>query len=87
LTRATPSNFCNVGAAQAISRTQAFSMWTRDAARVLQWADIGLLRPGHHADLIVVDRDPITCTVEALGSTQVLQTMFAGDIVYDAGVR
>ena len=86
LTHTTPSGFCNLGAAQTISRTQAFSMWTRDAARVLQWDDIGSLIPGHHADLIVVDRDPLTCTVDALGSTQVLRTMFAGGIVYDAGV-
>ena len=34
-------------------------MWTRDAARVLGWDGIGTLAPGSHADLIVVDRDPL----------------------------
>lgn len=85
LTHTTPSGFCNLGAAQTISRTQALSMWTRDAARVLQWDDIGSLQAGHHADLIVVDRDPLTCTIDELGDTHVLRTMFAGNTVYDAG--
>ena len=35
-------------------------MWTRDAARVLRWDGVGTLAPGNHADLIVVDRDPLT---------------------------
>jgi predicted amidohydrolase YtcJ len=60
-------------------------MWTRDAARLLQWNDIGSLKPGCHADLIVVDRDPLTCTIDQLGGTRVLRTMFAGSTVYDAG--
>ncbi len=85
LTHTTPSNFCNLGAAQTISRTQAFSMWTRDAARVLQWDDIGSLSPGFHADLIVVDRDPLECPLAELSATRVLRTLFSGDIVYDAG--
>jgi predicted amidohydrolase YtcJ len=85
LTHTTPSNFCNLGAAQTISRTQAFSMWTRDAARVLQWDDIGSLSPGFHADLIVVDRDPLKCPVGELSATRVLRTLFSGDTVYDVG--
>lgn len=86
LTHTTPSGYCNLGPAQTISRTEAVSMWTRNAARLLQWNDIGSLKPGHHADLIVVDRDPLTCTVEALGGTHVLLTMSAGRTVYDAGM-
>jgi predicted amidohydrolase YtcJ len=85
LTHTTPSNFCNLGAAQTISRTQAFSMWTRNAARVLQWNDIGSLSPGFHADLIVVDRDPLECPVAELSATRVLRTLFSGDTVYDVG--
>jgi predicted amidohydrolase YtcJ len=85
LTHTTPSGYCNLGPAQAITRTEAISMWTRNAARLLQWNDIGSLKPGYHADLIVVDRDPLTCTVDELGGTRVLRTMFAGRTVYDAG--
>src|SRR5215203_5686149 len=56
LTHRTPSGFCNLGPAQTISRMQAVS--TRNAARLLQWDDIGSLSPGFHADLIVLGRDP-----------------------------
>jgi len=81
----TPSGYSNLGAAQKISRTQAISMWTRDAARVLQWNDIGRLSPGAHADLIILDRDPATCPVEDIAGTRVLRTLFDGRTVYDAG--
>jgi predicted amidohydrolase YtcJ len=46
LTHTTPSGYCNLGPAQTITRTEAVSMWTRDAARLLQWTDIGSLIPG-----------------------------------------
>jgi predicted amidohydrolase YtcJ len=86
LTHTTPSGFCNLGPAQTINRTQAVSMWTRNAARLLQWYGIGLLSVGSHADLIVVDRDPLTCPINELGETRVLRTLFCGNTVYDAGV-
>jgi predicted amidohydrolase YtcJ len=85
LTHTTPSGYCNLGPAQTITRTEAVSMWTRSAARLLQWSDIGSLKPGYHADLIVLDRDPLTCTVDEIGGTHVLRTVFAGGTVYDAG--
>jgi predicted amidohydrolase YtcJ len=81
----TPSGYSNLGAAQKISRSQAVSMWTRDAARVLQWNDIGSLSPGAHADLIILDRDAMTCQVEDIAGTRVLRTLFDGRTVYDAG--
>ena len=86
LTHTTPAGFCNLGPAQTISRTQAVSMWTRDAARLLQWDDIGSLSPGFHADLIVLDRDPLTCPIGELGNTRVLHTLFSGCTVHDAEV-
>ena len=85
LTHTTPSGYCNLGPSQAITRIEAVSMWTRNAARLLRWNDIGSLKPRHHADLIVVDRDPLTCAVDELGGTRVLRTVFAGKTVYDAG--
>jgi len=85
LTHTAPSGYCNLGPSQAITRTEAVSMWTRNAARLLQWNDIGSLKPQHHADLIVVDRDPLACAVDEIGNTNVLRTVFAGTTVYDAG--
>jgi predicted amidohydrolase YtcJ len=86
LTHTTPSGFSNLGPSQTITRTQAVSMWTRDAARLLRWNDIGSLSPGSHADLIVLDRDPLACPIGEISQTRVLRTLFAGRTVYNAGV-
>jgi len=72
----------NAGPAQRITREEAVAMWTRDAARVLRWGEIGTLAAGNHADLIVVDRDPMACDVEAIGETRVLATLLGGAFVH-----
>jgi hypothetical protein len=82
--------FCGSGRrndddAHTVTRAQAILMWTRDAGRVLRWDGIGTLAPGSHADLIVVDRDPFTCALDALPATKVLRTLLGGTTVYDAG--
>jgi predicted amidohydrolase YtcJ len=64
-----------------VSRKQALAMWTREAAHVLGWPGIGTLEPGHHADLVIVDRDPLTCGIEDLPSTRVVATLLAGRTV------
>jgi hypothetical protein len=74
----------NLGPAQRVTRAEALAMWTRDAARVLQWQGIGTLAPGDHADLVVVDRDPLTCALDELAGTHVLRTVLGGRTVYDA---
>jgi predicted amidohydrolase YtcJ len=87
---ATTHEFCgsgrrNDGPAQKVGRAEALAMWTRDAARVLRWDDVGTLAPGNHADLIVVDRDPMTAAVEDLPATRVLRTVLGGRVVHDTG--
>jgi predicted amidohydrolase YtcJ len=68
-------------ATPGISRRQALAMWTSEAAHVLRWDGIGSLRPGHHADLVIIDRDPLTCPLEDLPSTRVITTMLDGRTV------
>ncbi len=78
--------FCGSGhrhATNAVTREEALRMWTLDAARVLQWDGIGTLAPGSHADLIVVDRDPLTCANDDLPATRVLRTVVGGTTVHD----
>ncbi len=75
----------NLGPAQRVTRSEALAMWTRDAARVLQWKGIGTLAPGDHADLVVVDRDPLTCPLDDLPATRVMRTVLGGTTVYDSG--
>ena len=75
----------NDGPAQKVTRAEALAMWTRDAAHVLGWDGIGTLAPRSHADVIVVDRDPLTCPLDELPATRVLRTVVGGQTVYDAG--
>jgi predicted amidohydrolase YtcJ len=67
-----------------ISRQEALHMWTREAAHVLRWEDIGSLEPGNHADLCIVDRDPLTCPLEDLAETEVRATLLGGTVVHGA---
>ncbi|MDO3635349.1 amidohydrolase [Mycolicibacterium arseniciresistens] len=68
-------------ATAGISRTEALAMWTRTAAEVLGWERIGSLVVDHHADLVVVDRNPLTCRLADLTDTRVLATMLGGRTV------
>ncbi|MFI7706905.1 amidohydrolase family protein [Nonomuraea sp. NPDC049480] len=61
-----------------ISRTEALGMWTRQAAQVLGWKGIGSLVSGNHADLVVIDRDPLTAPLEEVPATAVISTVVAG---------
>jgi hypothetical protein len=47
---------------------------------------VGTLAAGSHADLVVVDRDPLTCDLDDLPGTQVLTTMLGGEAVHDVGL-
>jgi len=60
-------------------------VWTRDAARVLRCDSVGTLAPSGHADLVVVDRDPLDCALDALSDTRVLRTVVGGSVVHDTG--
>lgn len=64
-----------------ISRARALAMWTSDAARVLRWEGIGSIVAGNHADLAIVDRDPLTAPVDDLASTEVITTILGGSTV------
>ena len=69
-------------ATPGIARGEALAMWTRDAARVLGWEGIGTIAPGNHADLVVVDRDPIECPLDELPDTRVEATLLSGEPVH-----
>ena len=75
----------NLGPDQRISRAQALAMFTSDAAKVMRWDDIGAIAAGNHADIAIVDQDPIACDVGDLRNTSVLRTLFGGKRVFDSG--
>lgn len=82
LTRSYAGATSDIDRAQAVSREEALAMWTRDAAQVMRWRDIGTLAAGQQADFIVVDRDPMTCAMAEIGSTQVETTVLGGRVVH-----
>ncbi len=70
---------------ERLSREQALRFYTWNNA----WLHFnekknGSLEPGKYADLILVDRDPLTCPVDDIRQTKVLLTMVGGKIVWDA---
>ncbi|GAB7518192.1 amidohydrolase [Rhodococcus sp. 27YEA6] len=76
----------NDGPDQVINRQESLAMWTTSAAKILGWDEIGSIRPGNHADIIFVDRDPSTCDLDELKDIRVHRTMLGGNIVHDDAV-
>lgn len=70
---------------QKLTRTEALRFYTIENARLhFEERDKGSIEPGKLADLILVDRDPLTCPEGDLRGTQVLWTMVGGQFVYQA---
>jgi hypothetical protein len=67
----------------AVDRATSVSLWTDRAAETLGWPGVGSLRPGDHADLIVLDRDPHACALDDLPGTRVQKTMLGGRWVHE----
>ena len=69
---------------EAITREQAIRLYTAKAA-ALAWDEgkKGSIEPGKFADLIVLDRDPLTVPAEELLATKVDMTFVGGKLVWD----
>jgi predicted amidohydrolase YtcJ len=78
------SGYRHTGPGYSITRQQALDGWTVNNARLMRWEGIGSLRPGSQADLVIVDRNPLTCAIDDLPKTQVLRTILGGKDVFDA---
>jgi predicted amidohydrolase YtcJ len=72
-----------LNAAEGIDRETMFQAYTLDAARAIRLDnEIGSLKPGKQADMILLDRDVFQVEAEALGDTRVLKTFFAGREIF-----
>jgi predicted amidohydrolase YtcJ len=68
---------------EALTREQALRFYTGNNAYILFLDDqVGSLEAGKRADLIVIDRDVLTCPVDDIKDTQVLRTYLDGKLVY-----
>jgi predicted amidohydrolase YtcJ len=71
---------------EALSREQALRLYTINNAYLHHEEKVkGTLEPGKLADLIVVDRDVLTCPVDEIRGVKVLTTVLNGDVVYQRG--
>ncbi|WP_408591235.1 amidohydrolase [Novosphingobium sp.] len=74
-----------INAGQRISREQAMALLTRNGAAEMGRLDRGgTLEPGKLADLIILDRNPMTVPVGEIHQTKVLATYIAGEKVFSA---
>jgi predicted amidohydrolase YtcJ len=70
---------------QRLHPTEAFAAYTAGSAFVNHLDDVsGSIDPGKFADLVVLDRDPLTGSPADIGYTTVLATYVEGDAVYRA---
>ncbi len=70
---------------QRITREQAIRLYTiNNAWLTFSEKDKGSIEPGKLADLIVLDRDILTCPVDSLADTEVVQTYLGGKQVHPA---
>jgi predicted amidohydrolase YtcJ len=69
---------------EALTREQAIKLYTINNAYLAgEEKEKGSLEVGKLADLIVVDRDPLTCPADELKETKVLWTVVGGKIVFE----
>jgi predicted amidohydrolase YtcJ len=79
---------CPLNPDQRLTRAEAIRFYTINNARLhSEEREKGSIEPGKLADLILVDRDPLTCPEDDLPSTQVLWTMVGGKMVFSAQSR
>ncbi len=72
---------------QKITRAQALKMWTVNAAYLSFDEEVkGSIEPDKHADLVVIDRDILTCPEDEIRDIEVLRTILGGEVIYDSGV-
>ncbi len=68
----------------ALTREEALRLYTMNNAFLLKNEQhTGSIEPGKLADLILLDRDPLTCPMDDLQKTQVLKTWLGGKIVFE----
>lgn len=67
---------------EAVSRMESLYAYTLNGARQLSLdKETGSISPGKSADFVILDRDIITCPIEELSGTKVLETFFRGNKV------
>lgn len=82
VTRRTTGGATAGGGQQGVSRSAALRGITETPAALLDRPDIGALRVGARADLVIVDVDPVTAPLDALATAAVTETWVGGERVW-----
>ncbi|MEE9287047.1 MAG: amidohydrolase family protein, partial [Gammaproteobacteria bacterium] len=87
ITRGVPGDpdIPKLGAHQALTLEETLKVHTINGAWILRLDDVtGSIEEGKWADMIVLDRDLFEIPVTEIHETQVLTTVFKGEVVYKA---
>jgi hypothetical protein len=73
-----------LGPEEAITREEALRLYTINSAYTQFMEDkVGSIEPGKLADLVVLDKDFLTCPEDDIKDINVLKTMLGGKFVYE----
>ncbi|MET3289257.1 UNVERIFIED_CONTAM: putative amidohydrolase YtcJ [Brevibacillus sp. OAP136] len=76
-----------VNASEALDVVQAIELFTINGARSMYLDNVtGSIQVGKSADMIVLDRNPLSIPPTDIRNTKVLCTILEGKTVYEAGV-
>ncbi|RLG96588.1 hypothetical protein DRO27_01985 [Candidatus Bathyarchaeota archaeon] len=85
IARRTEINDTQMGTEQKVTRKEAIKMYTLNGAYLTFEEDIkGSIEPGKLADMIIIDRDIMTCPEDDVKDTKVLTTYLGGKVVFEA---
>ena len=83
IARRTELKGTQLGTEQKITREESIRMYTLNGAYLTFEEDIkGSIEPGKLADMIILDRDIMTCPEDDIKDTVVLETILSGKTVY-----
>jgi predicted amidohydrolase YtcJ len=70
---------------EALSREQAIRFYTANNAYLMfRETETGTLEQGKRADLIVIDRDLLSCPEDQISNTEVLKSYLDGTLIYNS---
>lgn len=72
----------DTGQEQRVDVPTAITLYTRGAQEITRIPDIGQLKPGYHADFIVLDQDILELAPEKIDEVRVEETYMGGQLVY-----
>jgi predicted amidohydrolase YtcJ len=85
IARRTEVRKLELGRGEGVTREEGIRMYTWNGAYAAFMEELtGSIEPGKLADLVIIDRDILTCPEDEIKDVKVLRTILGGKTVYDA---